>query len=856
MRILACFLVVAIAGTLYADDSRKSKATRSTRGLQVLYTFDGPSSQSVQDQSGRKQPIHLKVKTPKHVKFESGIISLDGKAKLEASLDDSRRLAASFEKSQALTIEAWLQVDDLRQAGPARIVTLSRDSNRRNFTLGQERDSIQVRLRTTASGNNGLPGTTGKVKDLSSGWKHVVFTRKQNREAVLYINAKQVAKTKHSGEMKGWDRECHFGIGDEITGGRPWKGRLSLVALYDQPLTPKEITQNFRAGHNGASEPATGPNMELAAAQHFELEIAPLLSRHCLECHDSAAKEGGLDLSRKSFAFAGGDSGDAIVPESPEDSLVFTSVESDEMPHDRPPLSTEEKKLLRDWIAGGAVWSVDYVDPAIYRGKVNSERWVSRLTLGEYIETVRATLGVDIADEARVALPKDLRADGFQNTAYNLTVDFKHVGVYAELADQIVDRLDVAAFAKPFASNRQHTDDNMIPLVEKMGKVVLRGPLSGDEVSLYRGIASTAALAGADFDQAVGYVLKAMLQSPRFLYRIEKHDSGGDGFETANRLAYTLWGGPPDAELMKLADDGQLFGEETIRSQLSRMWKDPRCIDRSLEFVTQWLDLGRLDNMNPDRDRFPDWSPELANDMRWETIETFREHVWVDRKPLVKLLNVPYTYASRSLARHYGFKPEAKPWARYDLSDVPSRGGILTHGSVLTIGGDNASMVTRGLFVLRDLLFSEVGDPPPGLDTTPVPTEPGLTHRMIATDRVTSEACGGCHIRFEPLAYGLEKFDGLGSYHEMDEHGNKLREDGAILFPGEAEPVKYATAAELMNLLADSDRVAMCLTRKVIQFALARPLDAADARMVREVHEAAGGTEATYQSILTELLAR
>ncbi|MEE2934519.1 MAG: hypothetical protein VYA84_00815 [Planctomycetota bacterium] len=53
------------------------------------------------------------------------------------------------------------------------------------------------------------------------------------------------------------------------------------------------------------------------------------------------------------------------------------------------------------------------------------------------------------------------------------------------------------------------------------------------------------------------------------------------------------------------------------------------------------------------------------------------------------------------LAQHYGIAPQGDDFVRYDLTEIPSRGGLLTHGSVLTIGGDNASMVTRGLFVLN-----------------------------------------------------------------------------------------------------------------------------------------------------------
>ena len=42
-------------------------------------------------------------------------------------------------------------------------------------------------------------------------------------------------------------------------------------------------------------------------------------------------------------------------------------------------------------------------------------------------------------------------------------------------------------------------------------------------------------------------------------------------------------------------------------------------------------------------------------------------------------------------------------------------------------------------------------------------------------------------MKFEPLAFGLEQFDGLGAFHEKDEFGNVLRADGELLIPGNAE---------------------------------------------------------------------
>lgn len=589
----------------------------------------------------------------------------------------------------------------------------------------------------------------------------------------------------------------------------------------------------------------------------FADQIAPLLSQHCLECHDSASRKGGLDLSRKSAVIVGGDSGALIVAGNAGESLLWQSIEFDQMPHDREPLSDAQKAVVKSWINGGAEWTVDVVDPSIYRDTRAPQKWVQRLTVDEYIATVASAVGVDIADQARAILPPDQRADGFANTAYNLNVDFGHVEAYSKMADLIVERMDVVAFAKPYDKDRTMTDKNMRALIEKMGPRILRGPLGGEEVALYRGVSTTVAASGGDYRDAVAYVIRAMLQSPRFLYRIENQaaDSGAvTGYELASRISYVMWGAPPDDVLYQAAKRGDLSDPKKRAKQVQRMESDPRAVDRSVDFVSQWLDLNRLSNMKPDAERFPDWSDSIAADMRSETIAFFKDLVWQQRRPMSDLIDAQFTYATPQLARHYGIEPAGDSMQRYDLSSVPSRGGLLTQGSVLTIGGDDASMVTRGLFVLRDLLFSEVGDPPPGLDVTPVPTRPGRTHRTVATERIQSEACGGCHKRFEPLAFGLERFDGLGSYHQTDSYGNELREDGEILFPGQAEPVAYKTSGEMMELLSSSDRVAQCLTRKVIQFSIGRPLVAADAATVDQIHAAADKSGGTYQAIIRELL--
>ncbi len=264
-----------------------------------------------------------------------------------------------------------------------------------------------------------------------------------------------------------------------------------------------------------------------------------------MECHDSAIKKGGLDLSRKTAALAGGESGRVISPGKAADSLLWELVSSNEMPKDRAPLSSQEKDALRKWLDAGANWGIDVIDPAIYAHNGHSgEVWVQRLTTPEYIETVRSAVGVDIAKQARELLPPDLRADGFSNTAYNLNVDLKHVEAYSRLAEMIVSRMDVLKFAARFSKSRKlSTDDTMRKQVAAMGKWLLRGPLTNQEVDDYSGVATTVASAGGDFKDAMTYIIQAMLQSPRFVYRIENQHGAGpvDGYELASRLSYILW---------------------------------------------------------------------------------------------------------------------------------------------------------------------------------------------------------------------------------------------------------------------------------------------------------------------------
>ena len=94
----------------------------------------------------------------------------------------------------------------------------------------------------------------------------------------------------------------------------------------------------------------------------FDRDVAPILARRCLDCHDGTEPKGKLNLARKKDALKGGDTGPAVVPSKLEDSLLWERVAAGEMPPKKP-LPEDEKAVLKAWLASGALWGTDPIDP-------------------------------------------------------------------------------------------------------------------------------------------------------------------------------------------------------------------------------------------------------------------------------------------------------------------------------------------------------------------------------------------------------------------------------------------------------------------------------------------------------------
>ena len=361
--------LILIFGTLLAQTATAAEPSiRVTDGLQVLYTFDRIENGVIPDRSGVGEPLNLRIDQPQGVQFRAGRMIVNSSVNI-ASDGPAKKIIAAGRETNEITVEAWLKPLDVQQAGPARIVTLSKDTSQRDMTLGQDKGRFDVRLRTTSTDANGMPSTSGLDNSVTTNLTHVVFTRSTDGASQLFMDGKSIATKQVAGDFSNWNDEYRLSIANELTGDRPWLGELALVAVYSRALSVTEVAQNFSAGVPTSVNFAALLPPAHAGPVEFVKDIQPLLKKHCYECHAADQEDGGVNLGMRQRAMQGGDNGPLLIAGDSANSrlvhLVAAVEKGQVMPPESPGLSREEVGLLRAWIDQGAVWpeGTDVADP-------------------------------------------------------------------------------------------------------------------------------------------------------------------------------------------------------------------------------------------------------------------------------------------------------------------------------------------------------------------------------------------------------------------------------------------------------------------------------------------------------------
>jgi hypothetical protein len=120
---------------------------------------------------------------------------------------------------------------------------------------------------------------------------------------------------------------------------------MALVVLL---LTPFAAV----AGEQGT------PRFSVEQIEFFEKEVRPLLAQQCQKCHGGGTQKGNLRLDSRAAVIAGGDTGPAIVPGKPDESLLVDAVAYGDV-YQMPPtgkLADKQIAILRRWVEQGAPW--------------------------------------------------------------------------------------------------------------------------------------------------------------------------------------------------------------------------------------------------------------------------------------------------------------------------------------------------------------------------------------------------------------------------------------------------------------------------------------------------------------------
>jgi hypothetical protein len=360
-----------------------------------------------------------------------------------------------------------------------------------------------------------------------------------------------------------------------------------------------------------------------------------------------------------------------------------------------------------------------------------------------------------------------------------------------------------------------------------------------------------------DFDAGIERAIAAILVNPHFLFRIERdppEDLASDAvyrisdLELASRLSFFLWSSIPDEQLLTVAERGELSRPEVLEQQVRRMLSDDRSLSLVTNFADQWLYLRNLEAVTPDARLYPDFGHNLREAFRRET-ELLFEDVLRDDLSVLRLLDSPDTFLNERLARHYGIPHVyGSRFRRVQLDEGVPRGGVLRHGSILSVTSyaNRTSPVLRGQWILENIL----GTPPP----PPPPDIPALEENTVSADLPVRErlaahranaACAVCHDRIDPVGFGLENFDAVGRWREL-ELGHPVDASGGLPDGTGYEGVDGLEQA----LLKRPELFVQTLTEKLLTFALGRGIEPSDAPAVRRIVRGARDDDYRFSSLI------
>ena len=469
-------------------------------------------------------------------------------------------------------------------------------------------------------------------------------------------------------------------------------------------------------------------------------------------------------------------------------------------------------------------------EPEVYRAPFAPQPGpMRRLAASEYRRTVQDLLGDAVVPPP--VLEKDPRSGGDYGLiavgVANVSLSARGVEAYEtasyDLAEQALnsDYRDALVGCTPAATVDAACADAFI---RHFGRRAWRRPLSTDERARLVALAGEAAERLGDFHRGLQFAVAAMLQSPYFVFRTEVGRPSQEypgwhrltDWELATRLAYFLWATTPDDELLDATAAGVLSTPEGLDGQVRRLLGDDRARQGMRAFFEDMLLLERLDEMSKDPTVFLHFSSEVGASAREETLRTL-EHMVFDRDADYReIFTTRTTFIDRRLAAIYSVPaPAREGFGLHEHPEESLRRGLLGHVSFLAANAHVAttSPTLRGAYIRRTFMCASIPVPPPDVNTSiPEATIEAPTLRQRVARHLEEPVCAGCHLLMDPLGLGVEHFDALGRYREL-ENGAPIDASGRL-----SSTASFEDARSLGEALAEAPEVPRCLVQTLYRY--------------------------------------
>ena len=406
----------------------------------------------------------------------------------------------------------------------------------------------------------------------------------------------------------------------------------------------------------------------------------------------------------------------------------------------------------------------------------------------------------------------------------------------------------VTASDKALAAVYPGTDSD--GFIKTVGRRAYRRPLTTAEVKKCNTLFTAgAAMPGdqTDFAKGAALVIRALLQSPNFLYRSELGPAGKalSGYEAAAKLSLWLRDSTPSDALLDEAET--LADPDALVDEAKRMLDEPAATGVMRRFHGELLHLARIRDIS--KINTPGYDPSLNAELE-ESSLLFFDEIFSAGLGVRDILTSTRGFMGPGMAPLYGLEPQGSGFVEQELG--PQRAGYFSQLPYLILNGHNQDpdSLHRGIGLALDVLCSPLG--PQAAEIPPLPERrPGQTSRM-RIDAMTQKCGNICHNRIiNPLGFAFEHFDGMGQYRDTETWGTEvLPIDSSGSYTFMDGPATFADNVELMAAMASHPNAHLCYAKKLASFGLQRDIMPSDLPWLNELAKLSQDSGSTQELML------